>query len=493
MAPTSEITIHEDRSEPGGGFAVIRVTGVAHNPGDAGFSIRRIGYDRNALGRDGWQGPDTRLYPLAVRFHQNCLYLKVGPDVVDVIEVGTPIDIEIPAVGVRATLHWPEIAPSVAGHDASRRTRIGFGSRTLATPAAKPAPAPELVHAETAMTELAAPAPPPPRPRPAEEPEATLVARPRAEDRSAAQDFGDPYSDYVDGDFLDDRWDLVGPAAATGRATDTAPPEAGRGSRRAWLLGALMLVLLIGALGTLIATDVLDPEAVLAELGLGETPQDEPPAEGPDQVAEDPGTPPDPAAPGETAPDEGGTGLPGAVLDMFDNLPSLAPAEGEPAGPDAADDPPSSPDEPPPPEEARVDIPSGPPLRDPRVRPVDFVNRYLRDGPTAEDAFEEAGRHLEAGDAEVALLMFEHGAEQGYAPSIMAIGRMYDPVHFAPSLSAFTHANPLRAAQRYQEAATQGSPEAAQALTELRAWLEAAATRGDQDARTALEALQPLP
>ena len=131
----SEVTIHEDRSEPGGGFAVIRVTGVAHNPGDAGFSVRRIGYDRSTLGRSGWQGPDARLYPMDVRFHQGSLYLKVGPDVVDRIEVGTPIEIEIPSVGVRATLHWPEIAPSVAEHGPSRRTRTGFGARSGAAPA----------------------------------------------------------------------------------------------------------------------------------------------------------------------------------------------------------------------------------------------------------------------------------------------------------------------------------------------------------------------
>ncbi|MCA8931805.1 MAG: hypothetical protein KDA49_05020, partial [Rhodospirillaceae bacterium] len=63
------------------------------------------------------------------------------------------------------------------------------------------------------------------------------------------------------------------------------------------------------------------------------------------------------------------------------------------------------------------------------------------------------------------------------------------PVHFSPSLSAFTHANPVRAADRYRAAEAQGSQEAAQALADLRGWLERAAAGGDQEARAALQQL----
>ena len=62
--------------------------------------------------------------------------------------------------------------------------------------------------------------------------------------------------------------------------------------------------------------------------------------------------------------------------------------------------------------------------------------------------------------------------------------------YFSPSRSAFTHANPERAAEQYGLAESLGDQNAAQALTNLRAWLEENAARGDVEAQRALDALQ---
>ena len=63
-----------------------------------------------------------------------------------------------------------------------------------------------------------------------------------------------------------------------------------------------------------------------------------------------------------------------------------------------------------------------------------------------------------------------------------AIGRMYDPVHFSPSRSAFTFANPERAIRYYRDAQDAGDPDAAESLAELRDWLETEAAGGDPTA-----------
>lgn len=89
----------------------------------------------------------------------------------------------------------------------------------------------------------------------------------------------------------------------------------------------------------------------------------------------------------------------------------------------------------------------------------------------------------------MALLLLEYGADNGHGPSLRAIGRMYDPVHFSPGQSAFSHANPSRAADYYRRAREAGDPEARRALDELREWAEAAAADGDPDAERVLNEL----
>ena len=308
----------------------------------------------------------------------------------------------------------------------------------------------------------------------------------------AAGGFDDPFADFVEGDFLDDRWDLLGDQArpAGGLAGDRRGDRDERGSGTGWVVAALVLLLAGGGVTALLLTGVIDREALLADLGLGDddVPGEDAPEDAdvlePIDLAEGPGVDalpdPPPSAPATEPqnPIEPGGGLWGILATVFGNRGEDPPAPRAPEVVDVSAPPP---------------VPSGPPLRDSRERPVDFVSQYLRSGPTPQAAYTEANRHLEAGDAEVALLMFEHGADQGHGPSIIAIGRMYDPVHFAPSLSAFTHANPVRAAERYTEAASQGSPEAAQALADLRGWLEDAAAGGDQEAQAALSQLAPLP
>ena len=526
MARPTEITIHEDRSEPGGGYAVIRITGINANPGNASYAIRRLGYDRNNLGYEGWQGPDARLDPLAVRYRQGELYLKVGPEVVDTVEVGTPVEIEVPAVGVRATLHWPEIATSVRDRRGPPRARTGFGGRGAGAPAAAPmAPPPAEAAEVTAPGFGASPAdhteetvlgslsarPLTAGPGPANDGVAVLD-RPAAAERTGP-DFVDEFADFVPGDFLDDRWDQLGdraPAATGQLAAAQAAPSRHRGSGILLWVTVPLLILLLAAGGVvfLVAQGQLDIPAI-ASL-LGEDPEPDPvpdpsldtatppetlPPDEPTSVADVPPQPdPPPQDPdvGTAPPDTPGDGGSGAGwLENIFSRPSDDPAatEDPPVDPPATD--PTGPDGPPSTDVASLPTtPNAPSLREPRTRPSDFVRSTLRDNPAPDRTYDLGQFYLDAGDPEVALLMFEHGAAQDHAPSLVAIGRMYDPVYFSPSRSAFTHANPERAAEQYGLAESLGDQNAAQALTNLRAWLEENAARGDVEAQRALDALQ---
>ena len=124
--------------------------------------------------------------------------------------------------------------------------------------------------------------------------------------------------------------------------------------------------------------------------------------------------------------------------------------------------------------------------RQPQTPPTTFVRSIVRGDPAPAEAYELAEYHLGEGDVDVALLLLEHAELQGHGPAMTAIGRMYDPVHFTPGRSAFTHANPERAIRYYQNARNAGDPAAAAALDALRDWLDVAAADGDPDAQDLL-------
>ena len=131
------VTVREDRSVGGGGYAVVHVPGALLPGGDVEMHIRRIGFDRSNLGPDGWQGPEAPLRPRFVTPTADGLEIGIGPEIVDRISFGTPVEIEVPALGLRSVLHWPDIAPSV-GDTGSARTRVLAVEPTAASPAGQP-------------------------------------------------------------------------------------------------------------------------------------------------------------------------------------------------------------------------------------------------------------------------------------------------------------------------------------------------------------------
>ena len=117
------VTVREDRSVAGGGYAVIHLPGALLPSGDVEMRVRRIGFDRSNLGPDGWQGPEAMLVPRFVAPSADGLEIGIGPEIVDRISFGTPVEIEIPALGLRSVLHWPDVPPSI-GDTSSARTRV---------------------------------------------------------------------------------------------------------------------------------------------------------------------------------------------------------------------------------------------------------------------------------------------------------------------------------------------------------------------------------
>lgn len=456
MANAPSIEVFEDPAAPQGGQALIRVTGLGSDPGDAAFTIRRFGYDKGVLGPNGWQGPDVRLQPLAAGYANGTLQMTVGPDVVDEIDVGTPVEIELPAAGLRDTLNWPSVPPSVHGGGGGHK-RFAFRRRT---PAAAPPPTPLPTEPppfdpSDQPTMVSAQPPPPPdwahaeaptaiEPRPERDAydhgeDATALPDLAASPYGAADDFG-PIAYESEPHYVDEVYE-----------NETTQPLQDDPARKfPWgiVIGTILFLLLVG-MGS--AYYFLHED-----LGLPwpfETDDRDPDADGADPS-------PQPAPP------------------------RLDPAE--PATPEPERLPPETPDpQPPAPEPPSGDAAA--PSRDWETTPLDFARILLAQDRSPERTFELAQEYLDRGETDVALLLLEDAQGDGYPPAITAIGRLYDPVHFGPRQSPFSRANPLRAAEYYRRAAEAGDADARAALRELEAWLNAAAADGDPAAQEALD------
>jgi hypothetical protein len=108
------LRVTPDPARPEGGYALIRISGLAAPPADARFAIEREGWERGVLGPDGWQVGAALLSPLAVRQDGAEVVLAVGPEVVDRVETG-PVRFRLPAVGIDQPLFWPDLPTSHAG------------------------------------------------------------------------------------------------------------------------------------------------------------------------------------------------------------------------------------------------------------------------------------------------------------------------------------------------------------------------------------------
>ncbi len=159
MAQQYSLSVVTDASVPAGGHAFISVHGVTTPPGDDQIMIRRHGHRDRHLGPAGWQGPEIKLKPLETRLDKGAWALRFGPEVVDAIEEGTPVEIEVLGLGFKDTLHWPALLISI--DSSGRRSRMVAGRRQGL---AKAAPVVEA----TVTPEPPPPEPPPPEPEPPE-------------------------------------------------------------------------------------------------------------------------------------------------------------------------------------------------------------------------------------------------------------------------------------------------------------------------------------
>ena len=456
MASVPTIDIFEDPAAPEGGQAIVQVRGLSGDPGNAEFILRRFGYQKGVLGPDGWQGPEVRLEPISAGYADGILQLTVGPSVVDAIDVGTPVEIELPAVGIRHTLNWPSIAPSVYTGNDIGRSRFAFARRKATAPHDPGGlDEPTVVALRPAYRDESR--------RTAQTGQGLDAAGPiHREDNwhgsSADNGFEHPRRHDGDRDAEDglypsgDRDFFAGDTVYPDhRSTaSSADPERDRplsrqerrsSGRGPWLLVILLAFLLpVGAGAYYLmhehfglpwpfkVTD-LDPDS-------GASPAPEPPIAAP--------------SPSVSAPEP-----PAQVVPI-------------PPAASTADD-------------------GAAPARDPMTAPAAFARMLLEQNRSPEETYALALIYLQRGEADVALLLLEDAQARDYPPAIATIGRLYDPVHFDPRESPFSRANPLRAAEYYRRAAAAGDLDAAAALAALEVWLRAAAAEGDPVAQDVLD------
>jgi hypothetical protein len=118
------------------------------------------------------------------------------------------------------------------------------------------------------------------------------------------------------------------------------------------------------------------------------------------------------------------------------------------------------------------------------------VPQVIARAPGIAEIAAEAAARAARGAHEDALLLWEAAARLGHAPSLTALGRLYDPVGFRPG-RPFRTPDPRQAARYYQQAVRAGDAGAEAARAALRAWLQQQATRGDTLAPLTLQDFWP--
>jgi hypothetical protein len=118
------------------------------------------------------------------------------------------------------------------------------------------------------------------------------------------------------------------------------------------------------------------------------------------------------------------------------------------------------------------------------------VPQVIARAPGVAEIAAEAAARAARGLHEDALLLWEAAARLGHAPSLTALGRLYDPVGFQPG-RPFRSPDPRQAARYYQQAVRAGDPGAEAPRAALREWLQAQAARGDTLAPLTLQDFWP--
>ena len=106
------IEIVPDASQPEGGYAIVRLYGLAQLPEPLIFRIQPLDESIDPTELNGW--PTGDLLPLRARLAARGVEMRIGPEIVDAPDLlpGTPITLTLPSLGISAALRWPDLPVS---------------------------------------------------------------------------------------------------------------------------------------------------------------------------------------------------------------------------------------------------------------------------------------------------------------------------------------------------------------------------------------------
>ncbi|MEM7443434.1 MAG: hypothetical protein AAF414_08920 [Pseudomonadota bacterium] len=468
MTSAMQLSIVEDKSAPGDGYAILRLDGVDQSPdGTIAVTFERLSDQPAFLGVGGWQADPVSLATGSVVQRGDVLDIFVGPQITQHLVAGTKLALAVEALGFATELVWPDFVSEPLALDpqsaASRTPEHPPLSSGLSAPGdlragtrggLRAAPRSEGGHrreprlgAPKRPRRLSASKPPPTqRTRDVGATPSGLSASPQSEPAaprlSARQSASAPPASDQASESAALPWEWTDPPPEAGDQpppANSAAPKADRGGRARrtgarrmplpWRIFSVNLVILLvlGAVGYAMVFNGWDPIRMFT-------------GDAREQASAGRDGPSIQTLPRETAVDASAVARQRA-------LDALAVAITGPVG------------------EARAAIEEG------------------ADGPRI---FELATVFQTEGDPGTALPLYEYAAIEGSSAAERAIGRMADPVYFGAGRTAFTRPNAELAIDRYRRAVALGNTEAAADLDALQAWLQQAASSGDQEAQNAL-------
>jgi hypothetical protein len=131
-----------DSNAPSGGIAVITFGGAFFSVSPLFLRIQRFDRAERYLGPSGWQVAEVEVPVLSSGWEGDTLVAELGPDIVDHMFPGLPLEIAIRGTEHFGTVNWPEVMPSIGARRATSTARIG-GTLTSLETRANPTAAPE--------------------------------------------------------------------------------------------------------------------------------------------------------------------------------------------------------------------------------------------------------------------------------------------------------------------------------------------------------------
>lgn len=109
----SKVGVHSigDPDHPEGGHIIIEIHGLEKVPDGVDFLIRPAGDAYAGEVPAGW--PNGHIYPISAKPTSNGVAFGFGPDIVnsEFLLPGTPVQIEIPNLGIQGQFIWPNVQP----------------------------------------------------------------------------------------------------------------------------------------------------------------------------------------------------------------------------------------------------------------------------------------------------------------------------------------------------------------------------------------------